>query len=64
MGLISLLFLKVFSSKKEKSFRLKGKTVKRRETDVYMLGCGVSRGNSFSYSYSFSFDFCRKMNVF
>ena len=47
MGLISLLF-RWFHSRKDKSFRLKRKTVKRPETDVHILGGYVlSRWNSF-----------------
>ena len=41
MGLISLLF--------RWSFRLKRRTVKQNETDVHMLGCVISDGNSFSF---------------
>ena len=42
MGLISLL-IGWSHSRKDKSFRLKRKTVKRPETDVHILGCGISR---------------------
>ena len=51
MRLVSLLF-RWSHPRKDKSFRLKRKTVKRPETDVHMLGCGISRGNSFSFDLS------------
>ena len=49
ISLISLLF-RWSHLRKEKSSRLKNKTViKHPETDVHMLGCGISRENPFSF---------------